>query len=135
MPAPGQNQPHVSRYWVGPPGPASPPHAAHDPAQRIPHTTESDHCRPGTAHKSWTSDPAGGLQSSPDTQSVCADQSIRGAVWAFPEPGFFPLRQENTHLTAFFLLGVSFLLMDRLKASDQELLVLSFLNKEMEKGS
>lgn len=53
----------------------------------------------------------------------------------FQNPFFPPLKQVNTHLTEFSSLGVSFLLMDRLKASDEELLVLSFLNKQMEKGS
>lgn len=45
------------------------------------------------------------------------------------------MRQANTHLTALSSIGVSFLFMDRLKASDQKLLVLSFLKKEVKKGS
>lgn len=45
----------------------------------------------------------------------------------------FLLKQLNTHLTTLSSSGASSLLMDRLEARDQELLVLSFLNKKMEK--
>lgn len=91
--------------------------------------TDTDHCRPGRAQRSCTSDPVVCLRSKPYTPSVYADQIC---FKVSPEPVCF-LRQVNTHLTALSSIGLSFLLMDRLKASDEELLVFSFLNKEMEK--